>query len=111
MFNLIKEELKKVGKEGMLPAGVVFTGGGAKIDGLVEAAKEDLRLPCQIGYPMLEMEGLLDKIDDPIYATSVGLMLWGLEENQTKNTGFQLRGKQLSGAIDKIRGIFKHFMP
>ena len=109
IFSLIKNELKKIGRDGMLPAGVIFTGGGSKLDGLIEYTKENLRLPAQIGYPMLELSGVVDKLDDPVYTTSVGLMLWGLEESDGHNSRFDL--SQISGLSDKIKSFFKNFMP
>lgn len=110
IFSMIKNELKKIGKDGMLPAGVIFTGGGAKLEGLIEYSKENLRLPAQIGYPMLEISGMVDKLDNPIYTTSVGLMLWGLEESETGKKS-KSAIPQISGTVDKIKDIFKHFMP
>ncbi|EKD56457.1 MAG: hypothetical protein ACD_58C00182G0001 [uncultured bacterium] len=112
IFSLIKDELKKIGKDGMLPAGVIFTGGGCKLDGLVDFSKEYLRLPAQIGYPMLEISGMVDKLDDPMYVTSVGLMLWGLDgSNVNSSNSFNWNLGKFDGIIDKAKGIFKHFMP
>lgn len=112
IFSLIKDELKKIGKDGMLPAGVIFTGGGCKIEGLVDFSKEYLRLPAQIGYPMLEISGMVDKLDDPVYVTSVGLMLWGLEyHNNNSSSSFNLNFGKFDGMVDKAKGFFKHFMP
>lgn len=112
IFSLIKDELKKIGKDGMLPAGVIFTGGGCKLDGLIDFSKEYLRLPAQIGYPMLEISGMVDKLDDPVYVTSVGLMLWGLEDNKPNtNSSLNLNFGKFDGVLDKAKGIFKHFMP
>ncbi len=104
ILALIREDLRKIGKDGMLPAGVIFTGGGAKLEDLVELAKEELRLPAQIGSPTLEIEGLVDKLSDSIYSTSVGLMLYGLEGNAAPR---RLQG----GVLDKARGFFKQFLP
>jgi cell division protein FtsA len=112
IFSLIKDELKKIGKDGMLPAGVIFTGGGCKLDGLIDFSKEYLRLPAQIGYPMLEISGMVDKLDDPVYVTSVGLMLWGLENNtQPTNKRFDLNLGKFDGMVNKAKDLFKHFIP
>jgi cell division protein FtsA len=51
IFDLINKELKKIGKDGQLPAGAILTGGGAKLPGVVELAKKQLRLPVMIGLP------------------------------------------------------------
>lgn len=76
IMYLIDKELKKIQRSGLLPAGVVFTGAGAKLAGLVDAAKRNLRLPATIGYP----SGLIsatDKINDPGFSTAIGLVKWG----------------------------------
>jgi cell division protein FtsA len=110
IFSMIRNELKKIGKDGTLPAGVIFTGGGAKLEGLIEYSKENLRLPAQIGYPIMEISGMVDKLDDPVYTTSVGLMLMGLEESSFKKTS-TFNVPHLDGVSDKIKSFFKNFMP
>src|SRR5690606_24102087 len=52
IFELVDRELKNVDRSGMLPAGVVLTGGGAKLAGIVDAAKDALRLPVSLGTPI-----------------------------------------------------------
>lgn len=110
IFTMVKDELKKIGRDGMLPAGVIFTGGGSKLEGLITYTKENLRLPAQIGYPMLEISGMVDKLDDPIYTTSVGLMLRGFEESQYKK-GSSMRLDKLGGVGSKVKNFFKNFIP
>lgn len=105
IFSLIREELRKIGKDGMLPAGLVLTGGGGKLEDIIELAKEELRLPAQIGVPVIDIEGLVDKITDGVYSTSVGLMLYGLE-NPADIT--RLPGE---GVVDKARNFFRQFLP
>lgn len=109
IFSLVDEELKRLEKSGMLPAGVVVTGGGAKLPGIVGLAKKVLRLPAQIGYPM-EMNGVVDKIDDPEFATSVGLILWDADDNGVYSAGKNVK-IDLGGISKKLGGIFKNFMP
>jgi len=110
IFCMIRNELKKIGKDGMLPAGAIFTGGGSKLEGLIEYTKDSLRLPAQVGYPIIEMSGMVDKIDDPIYTTSVGLMLWGLEESHLQKSP-SISFDKLGGVGDKVKSFFKNFMP
>lgn len=107
IFALINQELKKIGKEGMLPAGVILTGGGSKLEDLVEAAKEELRLPVAIGVRNIDMGGFVDKLADPVYAASVGLMLYALEESKGNFSSFGLE----SGVIGKAKNFFKQFLP
>ncbi len=114
IFLMVRDELQKVEKEGMLPAGIVLTGSGAKLDGVVELCKESLKLPAQIGQPAVDLSGMIDKADDPVYATAVGLMMWGLDDAGVQAQSFHAVGKgnaALSGVIDKVTGMFKHFLP
>ncbi|MBI4836514.1 MAG: cell division protein FtsA [Candidatus Abawacabacteria bacterium] len=84
IFDLVGKEFRKINRDGLLPAGVVLTGGGVKVPGCVEIAKQMLNLPVQVGYPV-EVEGVVDNIDDPAFATVIGLLLWGMHnEPQVK---------------------------
>ncbi len=77
ILSMVKTKLAEVGRDGMLPAGAILTGGGAKIPGALELTREVLALPVQIGFPT-EVDGVVDRIDDPTYATAIGLVLTGL---------------------------------
>lgn len=110
ILTLAKKELRKIDREGKLPAGVVLTGGGAKLPGLVDVAKDYLGLPVQVGFPT-ELKGMVDKVDDPSFATSIGLMLWGFEhygESRTNNRFSSLPG---SDYLDKVKSVVKQFLP
>jgi len=109
IFQMIKEELQKIGKDGLLPAGIVFTGGGSELEGLTELARAQLRLPASVGFPVTPLSGIIDKIDSPIYATSVGLVLWALEESGDKSAPWHLELGKFGGVIDRFRGILKNF--
>jgi cell division protein FtsA len=108
IFILVKDELAKIHRDGMLPAGVVLTGASVKMPGTIDLARETLNLPVQIGFPQ-NFDGVVDKIDDPAYATAIGLILWGSRlENRTY--GFSLKGlslrKAVGGMRDWIKGLF-----
>jgi cell division protein FtsA len=77
IINLVKLQITQVVPFEMLPAGVVFTGGASKIRGLAELAESYLGVPARVGYP-LEVSGLADAVEDPIYSTAVGLIMYGL---------------------------------
>ncbi len=114
LFAMITDELKSIDRDGMLPAGAVFVGGGAKLKGLQQFAKQTLGLPIQIGQPNLELPGVIDRLDDPEYATAIGLVLWGIDESQNfvlnKNKqGIKFEG--FGGAFTKVKDIFKNFIP
>lgn len=106
---MLRDELRTIGRDGMLPAGVILTGGGCQIDGLVEVVKDTLRLPAQVGQPQQALSGMVDKLNDPIYATSVGLMMWNLNHITGKNRAVNI--PKVSVALDKARGFLKQFMP
>ena len=95
IFSMVNKELKIIGRDKLLPAGIILTGGTAKISGSVDLAKNILALPAQTGFP-LQMGGLVDKIDDPAFATVAGLILWGLENSTS--------GKRGSGTGNRIVG-------
>ena len=82
LFNLVHAELKRSGFEEMVAAGVVLTGGGSKMDGAIELAEEVFHMPVRLGAPQY-VTGLVDVVRNPIYATGVGLLLFG---NQAGNS-------------------------
>lgn len=97
IFQKIDQELVRIKRSGLLPAGIVFTGGGAKLPGLVEVAKQRLRLPALVGYP-LNIVGVTDKVNDLSFVTAVGLVKWGSEASS-----------YAGGAAGRRRGAFRKF--
>ena len=77
-YELLKEEMKRAG-QGMLPAGLIITGGGAQLAGAAELGREVLAMQVRVSGPT-GMGGLTDTISDPSYATSVGLLRWGANQ-------------------------------
>lgn len=76
LLTLIQAELRRSGFEDLIAAGVVLTGGSAKIEGLVELAEEVFHMPVRLGAPQGVL-GLVDVVRNPVYATGVGLLLFG----------------------------------
>lgn len=107
---MIKNDLRKIDRDGTLPSGIVLTGGGSKIDGIVELAKSTMCLPVQVGKPIVEISGLVDKVDDPVYSTSIGLMLWG-KDKIGGGTSFDFDVNKINGLVGRVRSIFKNFLP
>jgi len=113
LFTLAKEELKTAGRDGMLPAGVILTGAAVKIPGIVELARDTLNLPVQIGFPQ-NFEGIVDKIDDPAYATAIGLLIWGSRfESVNPGLGLNLDFKNINinKMLDEAKGWLKNLLP
>jgi cell division protein FtsA len=75
LCQLMNEELKSIGREALLPGGVILTGGGAALPGVVEKTKDILRLPVHLGYPRT-LSGVLDQVDNPAFATVLGLVFF-----------------------------------
>ena len=76
LFMLMQAELRRSGFEDLIAAGVVLTGGSSKMEGVVELAEEIFHMPVRIGIPQY-VTGLSDVVKNPIYATGVGLLLFG----------------------------------
>ncbi len=110
IFILIRDELRGINREGMLPAGVILTGGGAKLEGMAEMVKDILRLPAQIGKPVTPLTGVVDNLNDPVYATSAGLMVWGIESGKV-SAARKPAVPELGGVVDKFKNAFRHFLP
>ncbi|MGV2870488.1 cell division protein FtsA [Colwellia sp. E150_009] len=78
LFELIQEEVREAGLEDQIAAGYVLTGGTAKMEGVEEFAEEVFQMPVRIGSP-LSVQGLKEYVDDPSYATVVGLLHYGMQ--------------------------------
>ena len=76
---MILAEIKRSGYDGLLPAGVVLTGGTAALQGIADLGREYMQLPVRVGYPR-GVSGMVDTISSPAYATSIGLLLWNLKQ-------------------------------
>ena len=76
IFQLVNREIHKVGLEDLLSAGVVLTGGTALISGIEELGEQVFEMPVRVGKPN-GIGGLVDVVNSPMYATGVGLVLWG----------------------------------
>ena len=88
LFGLVHAELKRSGYENMVAAGVVLTGGGARMEGATELAEEVFSMPVRLGTPQY-VAGLVEVVRNPIYATSVGLLVHGKKRGRQPATGTQ----------------------
>ncbi|HTW37225.1 MAG TPA: cell division protein FtsA [Steroidobacteraceae bacterium] len=78
LFGLVREELRRSGFEEQIAAGIVLTGGSAKMEGAIELAEEVFHVPVRLGIPQ-QVEGLCEVVRNPIFSTGVGLLLYGRE--------------------------------
>jgi len=83
LFSLVRDELRRSGFEELIAAGLVLTGGSAKMEGAVELAEEIFHVPVRLGVPQY-VEGLVDVVRNPIHATGVGLLIYGKEAVQAE---------------------------
>ncbi|HVA89831.1 MAG TPA: cell division protein FtsA [Chloroflexota bacterium] len=84
MFVLVQEEIRHAGYQGVLPAGIVLTGGSSQLTDLCDLARDVLQMPARVGGPA-HLTGLVDSINSPAFSTSVGLLSWGLRNGDHNN--------------------------
>ncbi|MGF1546315.1 MAG: cell division protein FtsA [Thiotrichales bacterium] len=82
LLSLVHTELKQSGFLELLGAGVVLTGGSARMDGAIELAEEVFHMPVRLGLPQ-HVKGLVEVVRNPIYATGVGLLLYGMQSRRS----------------------------
>ncbi len=111
IFEKIDGELKKIGRSGLLPSGVVLIGSTAKLPGIIDVAKRKLRLPVSLGYPQ-RLASVVDKVNDLSYITALGLVLWGNSVYEEKGGGgFISKFKSIDKVTSQMKKWFKSLMP
>lgn len=112
IIDHINKELKKIGRDGKLPAGIVLTGGGSHLPGILEYTKNSVRLPASFGE-LQNISTVIDMVEDPSFAASVGLVLWGNKYNNGLGSGGFGSVKEMlkNPGFDKLSKWFKSFLP
>ncbi len=106
IFEHVDKELQKIDRSGMLPAGVILTGGGSKLAGMLDVGKSTLRLPLSLGTP-IGVSSVIDRVNDPGMSTAIGLVLWGKHIRGTDSgKGFGKLFSQI-GSVEKVSGTLK----
>lgn len=110
LFDDINSEIKRAGRKGKLPNGVVLVGGGAKLKGLVDYAKQSLELAARIGKPK-GFGGVAEQLEEPEFATAVGLMFSDMQTSDSHAGGRQ-NGKNHSVAqgAAQAKGLLNKFL-
>jgi cell division protein FtsA len=98
IFTLLKREVFKIGLENSIPAGIVVTGGSSLLEGLTDVAESVFNIPARLGKPQ-GIGGLVDVVNNPMYATGVGLVLFGAN-NQSENK-FRIRDDNIFNRVIK----------
>jgi cell division protein FtsA len=106
IFSLILREIKRSAYDGLLPAGVVLCGGSAQLAGMRELGKQVFDMPLRIGQPG-GLLGLVDQLANPAYATSVGLLQWGV----TGSLSLTRRRRYRPGIGQRIGNWLRNFLP
>jgi cell division protein FtsA len=110
IFALVQEEIKRSGREGLLPAGLVLTGGAAELPGFKELGREMLKMPVRIGHAR-NIGGLVDAVSSPAYATAVGLLQWGLRYGTLEKRSQKPASSRWADLYRRFTEILKAFLP
>jgi cell division protein FtsA len=111
IFTLVLQEIKRSGYDGLLPAGMVLTGGTSQLPGIRALANKVLGVPVRIAKPE-NLLGLTDQLNSPAYSTSVGLLYWALlmnELNTQAPRGFNPKGVNVNW--ESFRNFLKRLLP
>jgi cell division protein FtsA len=101
----VRDELRRSGFEEAIAAGIVLTGGSARMEGAIELAEEIFHMPVRLGVPQ-GVKGLSEVVNSPAYATAVGLLLYA-RENSTPTVRSAGLGDGVNGALQRMKGWFK----
>ncbi len=104
LFSLVAAEIRRSGLEDFIPAGIVLTGGASQVEGAVELAERIFKVPVRIGTPH-NVIGLPDVINNPMYATSVGLLLYGMQQRDQQRDA--LTQSSMKGVWSRMRNWFQ----
>lgn len=104
LLSLVRDDLLKGGWDGSLRGGVVLTGGGARLDGLLELAGQVFGSSARYGLPQ-RITGLLDVINCPSWSTAAGLLLYGFEREANPRVRVRRPGV-MRGVLERVRGVF-----
>jgi len=110
IFYLVLQEIRRSGYDGLLPAGVVLTGGSSLMPGARQLASQVMGLPARIAKPQ-NLVGLTDQLDSPAYSTSVGLLEWALLMSESGQYIERHRPKQANDWPDKLKDLLKRLLP
>jgi cell division protein FtsA len=111
LFDTVRREIEGAGFLGRLNAGVVLTGGGASLEGVTELATDVFGVGARVGMPGRQLEGLVEQVAAPRFATAVGLALYGAQRAALAGGG--ARRAALGGGVDKwatrVKGWLQDF--
>jgi len=106
LFSLVQTLLRRSGYEDLIAAGIVLTGGSAKMDGVIELAERVFQAPVRIGYPK-KVSGLVEVVRNPIHATGVGLLLFGHKHRHERLSDMTSSGTSVKGIFSRMKNWFQ----
>jgi cell division protein FtsA len=105
LFTLVLNELRRSGFEDLIAAGIVLTGGAAKIDGALELAEQVFQMPIRLGSPQ-NITGMREILNNPIYSTGIGLLHYGYQQRDENVNEIKL-GNGVKGIITQMKSWFQ----
>jgi cell division protein FtsA len=108
LFGLIRDELRRSGFEEAIAAGIVLTGGSAKMEGAVLLAEEVFHVPVRLGFPQ-GLSGLPDVVTNPVHATGVGLLLYARALYETEGGPVRSSRDSGRGFMERMKDWFKGY--
>lgn len=105
LFTLVQAELRRSGFEDICAAGIVLTGGTSKMEGAVELAEEIFHMPVRLGMPQ-GISGLVDVVRNPIYATGVGLLQFGMQNRSHGISEMTMKGS-MGSVLSRMKSWFQ----
>ncbi len=107
LFTLVQSELRRSGYEDLIAAGIVLTGGTSKMEGVVELAEEIFHMPVRIGAPQ-NVRGLSDIVNNPIYSTAVGLLIYAMKQQHQEVGRSTHHAKENQGSMfSRLKKLFQ----
>lgn len=110
IFDKIDEELRKIERSGMLPAGVYLIGGGSQLNGLLDVAKAKLRLPACLGTNRGTFT-VIDKVNDPVFLAALGLVSWGSKSTHGGGSRMPWGSADAGKVVGAVKNWFKKLVP
>jgi len=105
LFSLVHAELRRCGVEELLGSGIVLTGGSSRMQGIVELAEEVFHFPVRLGSPR-DISGLEDVVKNPIYATGVGLIIYGYQSQHAARAD-HISSQSFKGFLSRMKSWFQ----
>jgi cell division protein FtsA len=110
IFYLVLQEIRRSGYDGLLPAGVVITGGSSLLPDTRQLASQVMGLPARIAKPQ-NLIGLTDQLDSPSYSTSVGLLEWAMLMSDTGQYIDRHGPKKSKNWTEQLKDLLRRLLP